>query len=118
MNIIRGDTLTIAVPIMDKNKKPIDISDITELYLTCRVAPEKDSTIIFQKEKSDFRFENNKYKVDILPEDTQELNFEGKSKKYHFDIEVTVEGMRKSKIDYLTVEKDYTIHTGGDNIGN
>lgn len=117
MNIIRGDTLIIAVPITNKNGDSINIEDITELYLTCREKPDKNSKIIFQKEKSDFTFEDNKYKVDLLAEDTEQLSFAGNSKNFYFDVEVTTQDMRKSKIYEITIDKDYTIH-GGDDSGN
>ena len=120
INIIRGDSATISVPITNKNKEPIDINTIDELYLTCRVAPSKQSTILFRKEKEDFYVtEDNKFKVNLLPEDTQSMEYSGTSKVFYFDIEVTVGTIRKSRIYAIDMTKDYTIHDGsGVNGGN
>ncbi len=115
IDIIRGDTATLSFPITNKSKQPIPIGNIDLLYLTCRRYADKESTILFQKEKEDFRFEDNKYKVDLTPEDTQSLEYNDNT-IFNFDIEVTIGNKRKTRIYEIDIAKDYTIH-GGDEDG-
>lgn len=116
VDITRGDTATLSFPITNKSKQPIPIENIDLLFLTCRRYASTDSEILFQKEKKDFRFEDNKYKVDLTPEDTQSLEYNDDT-IFHFDIEVTIGNTRKTRIYEIDITKDYTIH-GGDEDGN
>ena len=112
IKIIRGDTATLAFPITNKTGQGILLSDIDTLILTCR---NKYYEMLFNKNKEDFRFEDNKCKVDLNPEDTEQINC---SNPIYFDIEVTLKnGTRKSKLCELKLMKDYTTH-GGDENGN
>ena len=94
IEIIRGDTATISVPISNKNGDTIEFEDIDTLILTCRTMPSKSYEVLFKKTKEDFRLEENKYKVDLKAEDTEQLKLD---KPAYFDIEVTFKnGTRKS----------------------
>lgn len=116
VEFIRGDTPTLSFPIKNKSGEVIPIEDIDTLFLTCRRSPEKTCGIVFDRKKEDFRFEDNKYKVTLKPEDTQEITCINTT--FYFDIEVTTKtGKRKTRIYSLKLEKDYTVH-GGDNVGN
>lgn len=110
IEIIRGDTATLAFPICNKTGEAILLSDIDTLILTCR---NKLYNVLFSKDTKDFRFEDNKYKVDLKTEDTEQINC---SNPLSFDIEVTLKnGTRKSKICELNLMKDYTTHGGDEN---
>lgn len=112
VEIIRGDTATLAFPMNNKSGETIQLTDIETLIMTCR---NKCYDILFSKETEDFRFEDGKYKVDLKAEDTEQSNF---TNPLYFDIEVTLKnGTRKSRIYELNLVKDYTVH-GGDNNGN
>lgn len=107
VEIIRGDTATLSFSIVNKNGDTIKIEDIETLFLTCKKFPIK-------KKKEDFRFEDDKYKVDLKAEDTEQLN--NLTSPAFFDIEVTLKnGTRKSRIYEMKIIKDYTLH-GGDTI--
>lgn len=113
IEIIRGDTATISVTITNKNGDTIEFEDIDTLILTCRKMPSKSNEVLFKKTKEDFRFEDNKYKVDLKAEDTEQLKLD---KPAYFDIEVTLKnGTRKSRIYEMSIIKDYTIHGGDSN---
>ena len=112
VEIIRGDTATLAFPINNKSGETIQLEDIETLIMTCR---NRSYEILFSKNTEDFRFEDGKYKVDLKAEDTERINY---SNPFSFDIEVTLKnGTRKSRIYELNLVKDYTVH-GGDNHGN
>lgn len=112
VEIIRGDTATLSFPINNKSGEVIQLADIETLIMTCRNRCEE---IVFEKNTENFRFEDNKYKVDLKAEDTEQINF---SNPLFFDIEVTLKnGIRKTRLYELNLVKDKTIH-GGDNNGN
>lgn len=112
IELIRGDTLTLVFPLTDDDGNTIGMDEIETLFLTARQYPNKESTILFSKEKKDFSFIDNLYEVEILPTETETMLL----KKFYFDIEVTLtDGTRKTKIVEVNLEKDYTIH-GGDEV--
>ncbi len=116
IEFVRGDTPTLVFPIKNKSGEIIVLEDIDTLILTCRRHPDRVSDIIFEKNKEDFRFEDNKYKVTLKPEDTQELVYSDGT--FYFDIEVTLKtGQRKTRNYEMNLEKDCSIH-GGDDVGN
>lgn len=118
IEIIRGDTKTLSFPITNKAEEPININDIDTLILTCRKNPDKNYPILFSKSKEDFRFEDDKYKVDLKAEDTEQLDSNACNSPLYLDIEVTLKsGARKTRIFTLSVIKDVSIH-GGDSDGN
>lgn len=115
IEFVRGDTPTLAVPIKYKSGEVIPMEDIDAIFLTCRRNPDKSYKVLFEKKKEDFTLEDNKYKVRLKPEDTQELTYSDGT--FHFDIEVTLtNGARKTRNYELSLEKDCTIH-GGDESG-
>ena len=102
--LIRGDSAVIEFSI----EEDITLDDIETLILTARVHP--DCEELFTKNKKDFTLENNIYSVEILPEDTQELNL----KKFYFDIEITLkDGTRGTLLGKINLEKDITTHKSG-----
>ena len=116
IEFVRGDTPKLSFPIINKSGEVIPMENIDTLILTCRRNPDKSYKILFEKNKGDFTFEDNKYKVKLKAEDTQELTYSNNT--FYFDIEVTLtNGTRKTKLFELNLEKDCTIH-GGDDSGN
>lgn len=112
IELIRGDTLTLVFPLTDDDGNTIGMDEIETFFLTARQYPNKESTILFSKEKKDFSFVDNLYEVEILPTETETMLL----KKFYFDIEVTlIDGTRKTKIVEVNLVKDYTIH-GGDKV--
>lgn len=111
--LIRGDSAVIEFSLTDDDGQVIPMSMIDTLILTARIHPDCD--ILFTKNKEDFTLENDIYSVEILPEDTQELNL----KKFHFDVEITlIDGTRGTLLGKLELIKDITTHNksgGADN---
>lgn len=110
---IRGDTINLVFPLKDENDNIITLDQIDTLVLTSRKYPNKNSPILFNKNKEDFILDDDgQYNVTISPTDTETLT----DNEVYFDIEVTLKnGIRKSKIVKIILEKDYTIHGGIDN---
>lgn len=114
--LIRGDTATLSFPIKYVNGDIVKINDIKTIFLTCRMIPKESSKILIEKNKDDFRFEDNKYKVDFEAKDTQSFDFNSNINSINFDIEVTLNsGVRKTGIYSIPFLKDYTIHGGDSN---
>ena len=106
--LIRGDSAVIEFELTDDENKIIPLENIDTLILTARTYP--DSEELFSKDTGDFLFENDIYSVEILPEDTQELNIT----KFYFDIEITLtDGTRRTILGKLDLEKDITTHKSG-----
>lgn len=107
-NFIRGDSYVIEFTLSDENNENIELDSIDTLILTARIYP--DSSILFSKNKKDFKLENKVYVVEILPQDTQELIID----KFYYDIEITlIDGTRSSYLGIIDLEKDITTHTSG-----
>lgn len=104
----RGDTLAFKFKINYKNGESVKIEDIEDLVLTCRKFNFKESPILFDKSKDDFRFEKDYYHCVFMPEDTRELEYG----KYNFDIQVTLKGgfIKTLKSEFTITEED-TIYT-------
>lgn len=112
IEMIRGDTLVVVFPLLDDDNKLIAMDDIETLFLTARRFPRKESAVLFSKEKKDFTIVDDLYEVEILPTDTETMLLTN----FFFDVEVTLkDGIRKSAVCQIDLEKDYTIH-GGDNV--
>ena len=102
--LIRGDSLMIEIEIEEE----ITMNDIDALTLTAR--PYVDGEILFDKNKEDFKIENNIISVDILPEDTQELIY----RKFEFDVEIVLkDGTTRSVLGLINLIRDYTTHKKG-----
>lgn len=107
-NFIRGDSYVIEFTLSDENNENIELDSIDTLILTARIYP--DSSILFSKNKKDFKLENKVYVVEIFPQDTQELIID----KFYYDIEITlIDGTRSSYLGIIDLEKDITTHTSG-----
>ena len=115
VKFIRGDSATLTFAIRDEDKNLIALEDIETLYLTARKFPNESSPILFKKSKEDFSIVDDKYQVDIVPTDTEQLFLNN----FSFDIEVSLKnGIRKSAIYQVSMNKDYTIHGGNDENSN
>ena len=115
--LIRGDTATLSLPIINKiTGEAINIKDIETIFFFFFMIPKEYSKILIKKDKSDFRFEDNLYKVDLKAEDTESFDFNKDINSINFDIEVTLSnGVRKTGIYSIPFLKDYTIHGGDSN---
>ena len=106
--LIRGDSAVIEFELTDDNDEVIPLSDIDTLILTARIHP--DCEILFTKNKENFNLENDIYSVEILPKDTQELDFN----KFYFDVEITLtDGTRGTLLGRIELIKDITTHKSG-----
>lgn len=66
IEITKGISTVISFNLTDDNNKNIEMSDIISLTLECTNLNE----IIFSKTKEDFRFEDNKYYINLSSKDT------------------------------------------------
>lgn len=106
--LIRGDSAVIEFSLTDDDGQAIPMSMIDTLILTARIHP--DCEVLFTKNKEDFILENDIYSVEILPEDTQDLNM----KKFYFDVEITLtDGTRGTLLGRIELIKDITTHKSG-----
>lgn len=108
MKFVRGDSFAFKILLSFANKKPIKLSDINTLFVTCRQYPNESSAIIFQKLLSDIEIDSLGYAHIVFnPEDTESLQYG----KYFFDVEITLtSGYRKSALFEFELTKEATIH--------
>lgn len=109
----RGDSFLFKTGLTTIDKKPINIEDISTIFVTCRKETTKESKIIFQKTLDDVIIDNDGYcHVVFEPKDTENLLCD----KYYFDIEVTLKsGYRKTKLSSFTLTEETTTHGGEEN---
>ncbi len=111
----RGDQFPVNFRVIDENQKVILASDITEITLTCRELPYKNSPILFQKKKSDktiyFNEELEQWEFRILKEDTKDLSYG----EYGFDIEIVVDDLVTTKVGKINITKEYTMEENSAN---
>ena len=106
--LIRGDSAVVDFSLTDDDGQVIPMSMIDTLILTARTHP--DYGVLFTKDKEDFTLENDIYSVEILPEDTQELNI----KRFCFDVETTlIDGTRGTLLGKIKLIEDITTHRSG-----
>lgn len=103
----RGDQFPVSFKVRLKDSKEyLTVEEVTEVTITCKKAPIKDSPIIFQKKLStgDVTYEDSKFKFQILEEDTKNLQYG----TYGFDIEVRAKNLISTKVGSLTITDVYT----------
>lgn len=107
MNFVRGDTLPFKFSLTHSDGTVIEKSEISTLILTCRKFNKSEYPILFEKDISDFTFEDDYYHCVFNPEDTQELDYG----TYNFDIEITLKsGYRKTLKSQFRITEEDTIH--------
>lgn len=110
LSFIRGDSCPLKFQINDVKKNPVLKENLISLYLTCRKFNNQYSKILFQKEISDFDYEDGYYFINIEPKDTRELPYD----TYNFDIEATFnDGEVQTLKSEFTITDEDTIYEGG-----
>ena len=86
IRMIRGDTLSFGIELMDENGDPF-AQDIDSAFFTCK---SNLSDTLFKKTLSDgiSKADTGKYTVRVAPDDTRQA----KAGKYFYDLEIGVNG--------------------------
>lgn len=86
IRMVRGDTLSFGIEIMDENGEPFE-QNLDHAFFTC-VSFQTNEGIIFKKTLADgiSKIEPGKYAVRVAPEDTKNA----KVGKYFYDLEIEV----------------------------
>ena len=110
VKFVRGDTCLFKVQLSSTGDESLNMSDIDTIFITCRKTPDKDSDVLFQKNKDDIELDENAYlHFKFEPEDTENLYYG----LYYFDVEITLKsGYRKSKLYQFELTEETTIHGG------
>ena len=103
INMHRGDLQEIEFEVIDGDSEPIE--GITEIFWTVKRSVH-DKNFVIQKKLSDNTIQSvdATYYFTIRPEDTDGLAFG----EYPFDIEVIGEGLKKTFLGLLNLEKEVT----------
>lgn len=111
ISFVRGDSQPLAFEITDENDDIVPFSMIDKIDITCRKRNEKESRILFHKDKRQVAYDNQNlcYIFSINPEDTRELSYG----EYNFDIQVTfTDGIIQTlKSKFILTDED-TIYGG------
>lgn len=88
IRMVRGDTLSFGIQIMDENGEPFT-QDLDHAYFVC-VSFRTDEGLIFKKTLADgiSKLEPGGYAVRVAPEDTKNARVG----KYFYDLEIEVNG--------------------------
>lgn len=113
IKLTRGDSLAFKTRVIFRNGSIADKKDIESFFVTFKKGTNNISPIIFQKTIDDINFDDDGYLHCLFnPEDTENLDYG----IYYFDIEVTSNNIRKTKLIQVILTPETTIH-GGDKNG-
>ena len=104
MNIIRGDYKIFTFQRKDKNKNII-VEKPDKMYITIKRNEYLKEVVIQKTFDNGIKFEEGKYRVEFLPEDTDSLSFG----EYVYDIEIISNGKPKTiKVDKFVIKAEVT----------
>lgn len=110
-SFIRGDSYLFKVKVKHKNgDTPLQEIDVDTIFLTFKENTSKSSRVLFQKELSDMRIDEDGYcHIAFNPSDTEKLPYG----KYYFDIEITLTNEYRKTATYQINITDETTNHGG-----
>ena len=111
IEIRRGEQFPIEMKLLDEDGEVITPSQLTEITMTCRKLPDKESPILFQKtltgENPQITFDDNDnvYIISLLEEDTKDLEYG----TYGYDIKIEIDDVIEKQVGQLIVREEYTM---------
>lgn len=116
IKIARGEQLPLTMSLKDDESNNILPTQLTEITMTCRKLPIKESQILFQKKLSNdeitYDVTSSEYVINLLEEDTKNLSYG----QYGFDIKIEIDDVIEKFVGSLTITEEYTM--GYDNEQN
>lgn len=102
IELVRGESFPIEFSLKDESGESIQA---TEIVVTCRKAPSKDSKILFQKKLSEneITYDNGIYTFNIEEDDTKDLEYGS----YGYDIKVSYNDLIEKFVGSITINKEF-----------
>jgi len=109
LKFARGDQFPVDFKIKDKDGDYISGEDVEDIVVTCRMFPDSESEMLFQKKMSNGFVEYDSidelFEFFILEEDTRDLNYG----HYGYEIKVVTEEETRTFTGHIDVADEYTV---------
>lgn len=102
IELVRGESFPIEFSLKDESGESIQA---TEIVVTCRRTPYKESPILFQKKLSEneITYDSGIYTFNIEEDDTKSLDYG----TYGYDIKVSYSDLIEKFVGSITIKEEY-----------